>query len=261
MQNREQLQQWESTWVTAPITVQSHDIWSVIDELKFRYLRTLLPATGRTLEVGCGSARLSSSLAQTGFWTVGLDYTSSAFPAARENYYRRGVEGEFVRGDAERLPFADSSFDVVFSTGLLEHFRNVQPLVNEMGRVLKPGGLLYSDIVPNKFSLFRSLDWLSLRALRGRPDPTLVFERGFSKNEIVELWTRAGCERVRVFGMAILPPHKLFPPRAPRLVALEYQLAHRLSRALTSLDDTRLAEWLGFLYFAYGYKPTRAFQP
>ena len=47
-------------------------------------------------------------------------------------------------GEAVRLPFPDATFDVVLSTGLLEHFQDPSPIVREMARVLRPGGALVS---------------------------------------------------------------------------------------------------------------------
>jgi SAM-dependent methyltransferase len=89
-----------------------------------------------------------------------MDFSPNALKAAQLNYHSATVTGGFLAGDGFALPVQDQSLDVVLSTGLLEHFHDPTPIVREMVRVLKPGGLFYSDIVPNKFSLFRSLDWL-----------------------------------------------------------------------------------------------------
>jgi ubiquinone/menaquinone biosynthesis C-methylase UbiE len=52
----------------------------------------------------------------------------------------RGLEGRFVHHDAERLPFENDSFDVVYSNGVIHHTPNTTAVINEVWRVLRPGG-------------------------------------------------------------------------------------------------------------------------
>jgi SAM-dependent methyltransferase len=54
----------------------------------------------------------------------------------------------FVCGDCFHLPFLPRTFDVVFGSGILHHLRDIDPVVDEIKRVLKPGGL-YLGIEPN----------------------------------------------------------------------------------------------------------------
>lgn len=216
------------------------------------YLLPLLPRfTERTLEVGAGSARLSRFLALRGYLTYCLDYSTEALTYARTHYEREEAVGVYVLGRSEHLPFDDNSFDVVFSTGLLEHFENPKPIILEMVRVLKNGGLFYSDIVPKKFSLLRSLDFV--RPLLGR-EWNPIFEMKFTKQDIIKFLEDADLQDVTVFPAAI------FPPRAPVMrgyslvPSCESLVARALTPILKYLDGTLIAEYLGFYYFAYGYK-------
>ncbi|MBI2325373.1 MAG: class I SAM-dependent methyltransferase, partial [Chloroflexi bacterium] len=132
------------------------DIYNFIDETKIRHLRPLLPASGTAVEVGAGSGRL---LIRAGlerpYRLVALDYAVYAMRAVRENARRARRSVDLVLGDARGLPFPDASVDLVLSGGLLEHFRDPRPVLAEMARVLRPGGLFYADIVPRKVSLYR----------------------------------------------------------------------------------------------------------
>jgi len=65
---------------------------------------------------------------------------AAAIDLARTNFAIRGLRGVFQVADAERLNFADSSFDVVYSHGVLHHTPDTQQAINEVQRVLKPGG-------------------------------------------------------------------------------------------------------------------------
>jgi len=216
------------------------------------YLLPLLPKfTKRTLEVGAGSGRLSRLLVLRGYLTYCLDYSIEALTYARTHYKRGEAQGIYVLGRAEHLPFDDNSFDVVFSTGLLEHFENPMPIILEMVRVLKNGGLFYSDIVPKKFSLLRALDFV--RPLLGR-EWNPMFEMKFTKQDIIKFLEDASLRNVTIFPAAI------FPPRIPILrgyslvPSCESLVARALTPILKYLDGTLIAEYLGFYYFAYGYK-------
>jgi SAM-dependent methyltransferase len=94
------------------------------------------PAT-RVLDLGCGagdSVDLFRSLSPNVGW-VGVDIADS--PEVRE---RRRTDAEFVTFDGERLPFDDSSFELVYCKQVLEHVRRPAALIREVARVLAPGG-------------------------------------------------------------------------------------------------------------------------
>ena len=151
----ESLCTWKNHWErTTAVNNNFKDSFFLMDQIKMEYLLPLLPRfTKRTLEVGAGSARLSRFLALRGYLTYCLDYSTEALTYARTHYEREEAQGVYVLGRAEHLPFDDNSFDVVFSTGLLEHFENPKPIILEMVRVLKNGGLFFSVSVPILFVL------------------------------------------------------------------------------------------------------------
>jgi SAM-dependent methyltransferase len=258
---------WDGIWSGVDNTLTRKDTYYLIDETKMEYLRSLLPSTnrflrcekqvkGRILEIGIGSGRLSCFLAAEGYHSVGIDMSDEALRVAGNNFRVAGVTGALVKGDAYSLPFHRDSFDIVMSTGLLEHFDDPLPIVREMVRVLKPGGLFYSDIVPQKFSLFRSLDFINIGRLLGRrqmPDPNALYERGFKRGEIAQILTRAGCENVVVFPMGVFLPAKFFRKRLGT-DRFQYPISRAFAIFGRHFDRTWIAEVLGFLYFAYGRK-------
>lgn len=249
----ESLSTWKNHWErTIAVNNNSKDVFFLMDQIKMEYLLPLLPKfTKRTLEVGAGSARLSRLLVLRGYLTYCLDYSIEALTYARTHYERGEAQGVYVLGRAEHLPFDDNSFDVVFSTGLLEHFENPMPIILEMVRVLKNGGLFYSDIVPKKFSLLRALDFV--RPLLGR-EWNPLFEMKFSKQDIIRFLKNADLQHIRVFPAAIFPPRIPVLRGFPLIPFCESITAQSLAPLLRLLDRTFFAEWLGFYYFAYGYK-------
>lgn len=77
------------------------------------------------LDLGCGDGSARAILEGSGFGYIGIDYDSSNAP---------------MLADAHALPFADASFDLVVSISAIEHFQYPHVVIQEVARVLKPGG-------------------------------------------------------------------------------------------------------------------------
>ena len=92
------------------------------------------------LDVACGTGVVGITAARRGAVVKGLDLTPELLARAKENAALADVAAEFTLGDAEALPYADASFDVVLSQ--FGHIFAPRPEVvtAEMLRVLKPGG-------------------------------------------------------------------------------------------------------------------------
>jgi SAM-dependent methyltransferase len=92
----------------------------------------------RVLELGCGAAQWSVALAERGARVVGLDVSHAQLVHARRSAARLPL----VEASGEQLPFADSSFDVVFCDHGALSFCDPDVSVPECARLLRPGGLL-----------------------------------------------------------------------------------------------------------------------
>lgn len=95
----------------------------------------------RLLEVGCGMGSDLLQFARGGAHCTGLDLTPRSVEITRHRFALYGERGRFVLGDGERLPFADESFDVVYSNGVLHHTPDTIGAVREIHRVLRRGGI------------------------------------------------------------------------------------------------------------------------
>lgn len=106
-----------------------------------RTIAVELPAGSRILEVAPGPGFLSIELARLGAFAVaGIDISRSFVAMARENAQRQGVRVDFRHGDAAALPFANDTFDRVVCRAAFKNFSRPAMAVQEMHRVLKPGG-------------------------------------------------------------------------------------------------------------------------
>lgn len=92
------------------------------------------------LEIGAGIGTDLAQFARHGARVTDLDLSGGHLALAQENLRLRGLEGRFIHHDAEDLPFADASFDLVYSNGVLHHTPNTRHVVDEIFRVLRPGG-------------------------------------------------------------------------------------------------------------------------
>lgn len=95
----------------------------------------------RLLEVGCGMGTDLLQFARGGAQVTGIDLTPRSIEISRQHLALYDQQGDFANADCERLPFADESFDVVYSNGVLHHTPDTAAAVHEIHRVLRPGGL------------------------------------------------------------------------------------------------------------------------
>jgi ubiquinone/menaquinone biosynthesis C-methylase UbiE len=68
------------------------------------------------------------------------DLAEGHLELAKRNFEVRGLKGTFILGDAEELPLPDASFDTVYSFGVIHHIPDTQRVVDQIHRLLKPGG-------------------------------------------------------------------------------------------------------------------------
>jgi SAM-dependent methyltransferase len=94
----------------------------------------------RVLEVGCGLGTDGAQFVKAGADYTGVDLTQAAVDLAKRHFELFELPGDFRVADAERLDFADNSFDVVYSHGVIHHTPDTAGAVREIHRVLRPGG-------------------------------------------------------------------------------------------------------------------------
>jgi ubiquinone/menaquinone biosynthesis C-methylase UbiE len=106
---------------------------------------------GKVLDVGTGTGWLAIQFAEEipGVEVIGLDLSDVALELARENARESGVSSRvsFEIGDAEDMPFENDMFDLAISSNTLHLVKNPVRMLDEIQRVLKPGGVfLVSDL-------------------------------------------------------------------------------------------------------------------
>ncbi len=126
-------------------------VWRAGQERRLAMLNAAAPLADKwVLEFGCGIGTYVREIRRYTPHVFGFDIEVERLQAGRV----RGVDG-LVAAVAERLPFADGAFDVVFSNEVLEHVEDDRAACREIARVLRPGGRAVI-FVPNRLYPFET---------------------------------------------------------------------------------------------------------
>jgi ubiquinone/menaquinone biosynthesis C-methylase UbiE len=120
----------------------------------------------RVLEVGVGMGADYLEWLKAGALATGVDLSSASLERAQRRCELAGCTPDLRVSDAERLPFADDTFDIVYSYGVMHHSPDPPQCIREALRVLKPGGALRIMIYHHP-SLTGFMLWLRYGFLRG----------------------------------------------------------------------------------------------
>ncbi len=122
--------------------------------VRFGYFRRILldklardPQGLTVLDVGCGGGLLAEDFARLGFLVFGVDPSEASLATARKHAEQSGLAITYRKGVGEQLPFAGASFDIAVCCDVLEHVNDVELVIQEIARVLKPGGLFFYDTI------------------------------------------------------------------------------------------------------------------
>jgi SAM-dependent methyltransferase len=177
----------------------------------------------RSLEIGSGTGYFTLNMMRAGLidQATCTDISPGMLASLSANAKRLGLLVKTVPADAENLPFADESFDLVLGHAILHHIPNLADAFSEFERVLAPGGTLlfagepsrYGDRlanVPKRAATVVAPLWRRAIGARpappaegGQPDAALegvVDVHAFAPGELSSVAREAGFERVRVVG-------------------------------------------------------------
>jgi ubiquinone/menaquinone biosynthesis C-methylase UbiE len=236
---RDRLRQYYTTYYRDVLGIPDWEVLVALREdeerqerTRFERLRRVLgdALRGRVLNVGCGTGGFDVVAEAAGVRAVGVDADAEAIAICALKREKGG--GAFVRAAAERLPFPDASFDVVYCFSAIEHVESVEATVAEMARVARPGGVIYVH-TPNAWSWYEGhykLLWAPFLPnalgrgylrLRGRPSAYLATLRRLTPTALRRAFARAGLRDLR-FHDGEPPRESAGPLRVP--IGLYYRL-------------------------------------
>lgn len=173
--------------------------WPQMRLLRWYVVRRIknLVQRGEAVDIGCGPGHLIFDLARQvpDLQLTGVDMSAEVLAQA-ETYaaqYHFGDSVTFKKGSAQAVPFPDETFDLVVSTLSLHHWREPLPVLDEVVRILRPGGaFLIFDLRRDMAAPFYMLLWFATRfivpqALRRVNEPLGSRDAAYAAQEVQEL--------------------------------------------------------------------------
>lgn len=122
------------------------------DEIYNLLLKEQILPPAKLLELGCGSGHLSACLAQKGYNVSLLDFSKGALNKSKSTFEKYSLTGEFIEGDLFDLSCVTDEYDLVWNSGVMEHFdnENLQKIFKQISTVMKDKFLF---LVPNPDSI------------------------------------------------------------------------------------------------------------
>ncbi len=126
----------------------------MINPVRFDYFKAILndryPSHNHDitiLDVGCGGGFLSEEFAKFGLRVTGIDPSKESIATARRHAEQEHLNIEYHVGFGESLPFEANTFDIVCGCDMLEHVNDVNQVIGEISRVLKPQGMFFYETI------------------------------------------------------------------------------------------------------------------
>jgi len=174
------------------------------------------------LEVGCGLGGNAAVFAKEGANLHAIDITPRAIDLCKKRFELFRFRGDISLGDAESLRFADNKFDFIWSWGVIHHTANMQNAVDEIFRVLKPGGIAKIMVYHRSSFRYWILGGLYYGILKGRlfkmnlDEVNKSFTDGYiarhlTKREAKKMFSRFKKIRLKVMdqGESVIPSPKI----------------------------------------------------
>jgi ubiquinone/menaquinone biosynthesis C-methylase UbiE len=152
-----------------------------LDRKQKEFIKKIIgKVTGKKiLECGCGTGRIAIELAKAGADVHGIDTSEEMLNKTKIKAEGLGLSISLKKGDIESIPYASETFDVVYTMHVLMHLPNYHKAIDEMYRVLAPGGILIADF-PNKLSPGYAISV----AVNPKIERTHLFSKSVLENEL-----------------------------------------------------------------------------
>ena len=223
---------WDSEGLAGPL--------HCINPARFDYFKSVAGNLQcvKVLDVGCGGGILAESFAREGALVTGVDLSRASLAAAKRHSLSSQLPIDYANSVGESLPLLDSSFDIVVSADCLEHVSNLDSVIRECARVLKPSGLFLYDTINRTLRSRIVAVWLFERVLGLIPKRTHDPNMFIKPEELYSVMSRHGISNCETRGLG--------PQGSPVSALLGFIKNRHVAFRVT--DDTAIS------YVGYGVK-------
>jgi ubiquinone/menaquinone biosynthesis C-methylase UbiE len=181
---------WDDYWKT--YSTSKAERWMIFERHKIltEYIDKINRDRKKVIEIGCGFGSNITLLSErrNDCDCYALDYSEESVKLVKERIPNT------VLADCRDTGFENDFFDVVYSAGLMEHFRDEKPLLSEWKRILKPDGFLVT-FIPARFSLWQLYQLIHLGNWQHG------YEKSYTYGRLKKLMQENGFEIVDILGI------------------------------------------------------------
>jgi 2-polyprenyl-6-hydroxyphenyl methylase/3-demethylubiquinone-9 3-methyltransferase len=176
-----------------------------MNQPRFAYFDRFLPdwQDVRVLDVGCGGGFSCEFMAQRGAIVAGVDQSAPCIQSAKAHAVTTGLAIDYQLGTAENLPFDTQCFDAVVCVDVLEHIADLAQTIQEIHRVLKPGGFFFFDTINRTFQSKVMMIWLMENIMGEIPRGVHDWNKFIKPSELTALMQQTGFGDVSINGFSL----------------------------------------------------------
>lgn len=228
---------WTRGKVKNQIQLAFRQHWELFQEILGRPVEKM-----KVLEVGCGRGTMSCYFADHGATVSLLDSSNAVIERARGFFAGQNWQADFMVADAQEIPQAEGTYDLVFSMGLLEHFEAPAKTIAEQLRVLRAGGIFLAYVIPhNPHCVQSQYEWINtlLKHYQGSGETKIeeksaVYRSDFNSSYYEKILKELGVDFSFVYGVYPLPmiSHSIDFPFSLMPEAAELDLVEHFEQVL-----------------------------
>jgi ubiquinone/menaquinone biosynthesis C-methylase UbiE/uncharacterized protein YbaR (Trm112 family) len=185
------------------------------------------------LEIGCGTFFFGREIAKDCSVVIGVDICESSLEIAKKLLDERNISNYLLlKADILDMPIKNESIDLLYGGGVIEHFPDTQKSVNEIYRVLSPGGVSYNTVpwlnigaltyrqvwgnIPNFPVLKQAAEFIHMKVLGGR-HMLYGYEFSFPISKMRKIHAKAGFKDITISKLEVKLTFDFIPERARKL--------------------------------------------
>jgi len=181
---------WDEYWKN--YSTSKAERWLIFERNKIlsKYIDKTTPNKKRVIEIGCGSG---SNIIMLNEMRSDVECNTLDNSQIAVDLIKQKIPNSYL-ADCRETPFEDDTFDLVFSAGLMEHFKDEQPFLNEMKRILDKDGFLVT-FIPARYSIWQLYQLFHLGQWQHG------YEKSYTYNKLVQLFRENNFKIIGTIGI------------------------------------------------------------